>query len=272
MGDEPVPTVPYGTVDAEYAARLAATRPEDDGPVWMVNLMHYRDRAVYADGRASELSGRQADDAYAPLGPLAAVGAEVVLFADVDSQLLGDRPRWDRVAVVRYPTRRAFLDMQRLPAFRAAHEHKAAGMAATFVIGCVPIPWPEIPADAPPLDAVPHPSTAEDGPVEVIHVLRYADAAYPDMEAYTETAGTIAVPHGVRIAAWFRAEGTIVGDGRQWDQVRFNSFPSKAAFLAVVLDPRRLEAQARHREVAIADTYTMILRPTVDRLASSVRR
>ncbi len=51
---------------------------------------------------------------------------------------------------------------------------------------------------------------------------------------------------------------------------RFNLFPSKAAFMAVVLDPARLEAQSAHREVALADTYTLILRPSVDRLAESV--
>jgi hypothetical protein len=31
----------------------------------------------------------------------------------------------------------------------------------------------------------------------------------------------------------------------------------------------RLEAQHAHREAAIADTYTMILRPRIDRLAES---
>jgi hypothetical protein len=40
--------------------------------------------------------------------------------------------------------------------------------------------------------------------------------------------------------------------------------------MAVVLDPDRLRAQAEHREVALADTYTLILRPSIDRLAASV--
>jgi hypothetical protein len=42
--------------------------------------------------------------------------------------------------------------------------------------------------------------------------------------------------------------------------------------MEVVFDPERLRAQADHREVAIADTYTMILRPDVDRLRESVDR
>ena len=41
--------------------------------------------------------------------------------------------------------------------------------------------------------------------------------------------------------------------------------------MAVARDPGRLAAQREHRETAIADTYTMILRPTIDRLAESTR-
>jgi len=122
---------------------------------------------------------------------------------------------------------------------------------------------------------VAHPPTAEDGPVMVVHVLKFRDAAdsavTPEqMEAYTRAAAVTAGAHGGRVAAWLAAEGTIVGDGRTWDQVRFNAFPSKAAFMAVVLDPGRLEAQKANREPAIADTYTMIVRPIIDHLATSV--
>jgi fermentation-respiration switch protein FrsA (DUF1100 family) len=67
----------YGQVDREYGMRLATTPAEQDGPVWMVNLMKYRAVADYTDGRESTISGREADDLYTPLGPLAAVGAEI---------------------------------------------------------------------------------------------------------------------------------------------------------------------------------------------------
>ena len=40
--------------------------------------------------------------------------------------------------------------------------------------------------------------------------------------------------------------------------------------MAVVLDPDRLAAQAAHRETAIADTYTLITRPSIDRLYESI--
>ena len=263
-------TVRYGHIDQEYATRLATTPPELDGPVWMINLMSYRDRAEYADGRPTTLTGREADDLYAPLGPLTAVGARVVLFADVDQQLLGDRPRWDRVAVVRYPTGRSFLQMQALPEFAGLHQHKDAAMAQTIILAGQPIEVPALPPDAPGWSSVPHPPAPDDQPVVVLHVLRYQPGQYAEMEAYTGEAALVAVPHGVRIDGWFAIEGTIVGDGRSWDQARFNAFPSKAAFMAVVTDQARLAAQHAHREPAIADTYTMILRPVLNVLAGSL--
>jgi len=269
----------YGRVDREYGLRLASTPPDDDGPVWMVNLMKYRETADYADGRDRPISGREADDLYAPLESLAAVGAEIVFVGDVDQQLLGDAPTWDRVAVVKYPTRRSFIEMQSRPDFQAKHVHKDAGMQETFVIGCQPMTMSSAldAADPPDWADVPHPPTAADGPVMVVHVIRYEDAAVAgtspeDMDAYSNAAAKVAVPNGIRIAGWFAAEGTIVGDGRTWDQVRFNAFPSKAAFMTVAMDPERLEAQRRHREKAIADTYTMIVRPAIDRIAASIGR
>lgn len=263
----------YGRVDRDYALRLATTAPDDDGPIWMVNLMAYRERAVY-DGAESEVSGREADDRYAPVEVLADIGAEVALVADVEDQLLGDAPRWDRVGIVRYPTRRSFIEMQSREDFRARHVHKEAGMAETIVLGCLPIASPEDGPDAPvPLDwsQVPHPPTDGDGPVVVLHLCRFhPGGAETDMASYTRHAIPVAARHGGRVGAWFAVEGTIVGDGRAWDQARFNVFPSRAAFLAVVSDPDRLAAQSAHREVALADTYTLVLRPSVDRLAESV--
>jgi hypothetical protein len=90
------------------------------------------------------------------------------------------------------------------------------------------------------------------------------------MKSYQEVAGSVAVPNGVRIDAWFSAEGTIVGDGRSWHQVRFNTFPSRRAFMAVAADPDRLNAQAEHRETAIADTYALGVRPGINMLSASV--
>jgi hypothetical protein len=197
------------------------------------------------------------DDGRGPAG-------EVVLAATVDAQLLGDTPTWARVAVVCHVAGDPVVTSR--------------SSSTKLVVSGRPMPLPPIPDDVPQpsWDEVPHPPTAEDGPVQVLHLIRFADAASAaatpaDMEAYTRHAMDVAGRHGGRIAAWFAVDETIVGDGRVWHQARFNTFPSKAAFMDVVFDPARLEAQRNHREVAIADTYTMILRPSLDALADSVR-
>lgn len=261
--------VGYGQVDRAYGMRLATTPAEDDGPIYMVNLLRYHDVAQYGDGAGgAPVSGREADDRYAPVDVLREIGAEVVLWGDVDVQLLGDAPAWERVGVVRYPTRRSFIEMQSRRDFQERHVHKQAGVERTIVMGCVPVELPERLHHHAPVawSDVAHPPTDEDGPIAVIHVIKYAEGSRDEMLEYQAAAAEVAVPHGVRIGGWFDVEGTIVGDGRSWDQVRFNLFPSKAAFMAVVLDPARLEAQKAHRETAMADTYTVIVRPTINRL------
>lgn len=267
----------YGQINTDYGMRMATMAPEDDGPVWMVNLMKYREVADYADGRESTISGQEADDLYTPLDSLAAVGAELVFGGSVDQQLLGDDTVWDRVGIVKYPTRKAFIDMQSLPGFQESHQHKEAGMEFTIVMGGQPMSMPSAPAGFEPVawDDVPHPPTDDDGPVMVVHILRFSDVEdahkTPDhMEQYQSEAAKVALAHGVQVAGWFAIEDTILGDGRVWHQARFNLFPSKAAFMAVVMDPARLAAQAEHRETAIADTYTMIVRPMLNQLAASI--
>lgn len=267
--------VRYGTIDRDYGLRLATTDPADDGPVWMFNLMKYREVADYIDG-TDEISGREADDRYTPIDSLRAIGASIVFAADVEDVLLGDGQLWDRVGVVKYPTRRSFIEMQSRPEFQRQHVHKDAGMERTIVIGCLPLSLPNPPEPTSEVDwtDVPHPPTDDDGPVVVLHVIRFheSDAASRTpsaMQAYQSVAAKVALRHGLRIAGWFGAEGTIIGDGREWHQLRFNTFPSKRAFLEVVRDPERLAGQREFREAAIADTYTMILRPSIDLLLAS---
>lgn len=260
----------YGAIDEAYHERLATTAPDADGPIWMINLMKYRDRADYADRRVTTLSGVEADALYMPHESLAAVGAKVVFGAIVDTQFLG-APKWDRVGIVKYPSRRAFIDMQSRPEFIDKHVHKDAGMEHSIVIAGLPAVSPVVPADAPTWEQVPHPPTADDPYVVVLHVIRFSErGGATRMLSYQDEASKTALPHGVRISAWFNAEGTYIGDGRQWDQARFHAFPSRAAFMDVAADPNRLKAQKEHREVAIADTFTMILRPVIDRLQESL--
>jgi hypothetical protein len=213
-------TVRYGRVDTRLIKSWMQMSPEDDGPFWAVNLMKYRQVADYGDGREAKVSGREADDEYTPRESLRAIGARIVFAAEVDTQLLGREPKWDRVGIVMYPSRRAFIDMQSRPDFAAKHVHKDAGIEQTIVMACQPMLIPDLPPDAPDWADVPHPPTDEDPSVVVIHVLKFLDdsESVGEMASYTDHAAKVAVPHGVRIDGWFSVEGTIVGDGRGWSR------------------------------------------------------
>ncbi|MBT95169.1 MAG: hypothetical protein CL431_04280 [Acidimicrobiaceae bacterium] len=267
----------YGKIDFDYALQLATTTADEDGPIWMVNLMKYHDVAQYEDRSRAKITGQEADDLYSPLEPLKAIGAEPVYFGEVENKLLGDYRDWDRVAVVKYPTRKSFIEMQERKDFQDKHVHKEAGMEETIIMGCLPMNFPNPQSPLPDWGKVQHPPTSEDGPIIALHVVKFNDRAElgetpEQMAEYTSKAATVGIDQGVRISGWFGVEGTIVGDGREWDQVRFNAFPSKAAFMAVVQDPARLEAQRTHREHAILDTYTLIVRTTFDQIKDSIEQ
>lgn len=130
------PSPRYGTINWEMVGGWLHLDPADDQPFWALNLMKYHQVAQYADGRQG-VSGREADDAYAPFESLTAVGASIVFVGNVTGQPLGD-PAWDRIAVVRYPSRAAFIAMQERPEFKKSHEHKEAGMEFTIILACTP--------------------------------------------------------------------------------------------------------------------------------------
>lgn len=263
--------VSYGSIDRAYEQVMRTMPEEQDGPIYMVNLMSYRDKAEYPDGRETDLTGKQADDLYSPFGPFKVVGAEVAFFGDVIVQAFNDEPRWDRVGVIRYPSRKAFLDMLELPEYQELYVHKEAGMAHTEIIACTPMPVPPLPEGYLPVEDCSYPSTATDGPVVVIHALSYKDPArLDDMTTYQNEAGRIGAEYGVRVAGWFGAEGTIVGSGTRWDQVRFNAFPSLAAIMNLAENPERLAVQESHRKAAIDTTYTLVVRPLINRIPEMV--
>lgn len=130
------PNPAYGTINWEMIGSWLQLDPADDQAFWALNLMKYHQVAQYADGRQG-VSGREADDAYAPFESLTAVGASLVFVANVTGQPLGD-PTWDRIAIVRYPSRAAFIAMQDRPEFKESHEHKEAGMEFTIILACTP--------------------------------------------------------------------------------------------------------------------------------------
>lgn len=252
----PARNLGFGQIDDSYKHHLKTVPPDDDGPIWMVSMQR-------ADGDLDRLQS-VADVA----------GGEVVLAGDVIRQVDGDAPRWNQITVIKFPTRRNFIQLAHHPAIKHHPGFDHMQMQEAILLGCIPSPSMPVPRhlDIPAWSAVPHPATDEDSPVIVVHAVRYADTDWSpdDMAAYAHALATASVPHGARGTRWFAVEGTIVGDGRQWDDVRFTMYPSMAAFMAVVNDLDHISAYDRHRAHLIADIYTVVMRPRIDRLGRSV--
>lgn len=107
------------------------SEPGPAGPIVMVNLLKFRDRAVYQDGADGHLSGRDAYQRYgAAVGKLIReYGGRFVFAGDVTDLVIGEADEmWDEVALAEYPNRASFAAMISSPEFRAAEHHREAGL------------------------------------------------------------------------------------------------------------------------------------------------
>ena len=117
--------------------QLAEFALGDDDPILMVNLLKFKDKAEYEDGRATNLTGREAYEIYLTetREHLANVGAELILGGEVSGLLLGEvEELWDAFGVARYPSRKAMIAMARNPAYIESEKHRAAGLAGQLNI------------------------------------------------------------------------------------------------------------------------------------------
>lgn len=98
----------------------------DEGPVTMLNLMRFRERSRDGNGTGW--------DAYLRYSALAiklikARGGTITWTGEAEAVALGapEEHRWDYVALVRYPSRAAFLDMMMSPEYAAANVERENG-------------------------------------------------------------------------------------------------------------------------------------------------
>ena len=118
-------------------------QPGPDGPIYMVNLLKFKERAEYEDGRETNLTGREAYELYARevTQLLPDFGGEVVFAADVTFLTLGQvEELWDEIAIAKYPNRAALVAMSSSEEWQAAGVHRAAGLAGQLNIETVAIP------------------------------------------------------------------------------------------------------------------------------------
>lgn len=108
-----------------------------EGPIAMVNLLKFKEKAEYSDDRETDLSGVEAYGIYAQgvAKTLAMVGGKMLFFGNVSRLMLGEvEELWDQVAIAQYPSRAAMLEMMQLPEYQAIHIHRDAGLAGQLNI------------------------------------------------------------------------------------------------------------------------------------------
>jgi len=110
-------------------------------PVSMLNLLKFREKAVYEDGRESELSGEEAYYLYGKAFKeiMEPKGARIVYSGKVRGFLIGEgEGAWDSVAVIEYPSTQVMLDMFRNEEYQKAQPHRAAGLVGQMLVECGP--------------------------------------------------------------------------------------------------------------------------------------
>ncbi|MFZ2031263.1 MAG: DUF1330 domain-containing protein [Vitreimonas sp.] len=115
-------------------------KPGPKGPIFMVNLLKFKERAEYDDGRETKLTGREAYMIYgrAVSELLPKFGGRVIFAADVTLLSLGKAEElWDEVAIGMYPDRAAMVRMSMSEEWRAIAVHRSAGLKGQLNIETV---------------------------------------------------------------------------------------------------------------------------------------
>lgn len=124
-------------------ARVKAMRDDGaDGPVVMLNLLKFHEKAMYPEGHPqSGLTGAQAYALYEKLFTQT-VGdvsqARPLYDGPVMRTLVGSDAEgdWDRMLIVRYPSRQHFLAMMADETYRDGLVHRYAALQRTILLQC----------------------------------------------------------------------------------------------------------------------------------------
>lgn len=100
----------------------------DEGPVVMCNLLKFK------EGGGSKEYGKYGDSA---TKMVEATGGRVLWMGRVDQTLIGPSDEsWDAIALVEYPSRKAFIEMTSTKEYDTAHAHRESGLERTLLLAC----------------------------------------------------------------------------------------------------------------------------------------
>ena len=119
------------------ARMMALMNDTSDAPIVMLNLLRFRCKAVYDDGRETSLTGLEAYQLYA--GAMQKLveshGGKFVFGGRVAGLVIGEvEQMWDICALVEYPSAAAFAKIAMSPEVREIGVHRAAGLEGQLLI------------------------------------------------------------------------------------------------------------------------------------------
>lgn len=106
-------------------------------PIAMLNLLKFRKKALYKDGRADDISGFEAYQRYvtAMSKIVEREGGRILFAGKVAGLVIGEVGElWDVAAIMEYPSRAAFQRIARLPEVQAIAVHREAGLEGQLLI------------------------------------------------------------------------------------------------------------------------------------------
>jgi uncharacterized protein (DUF1330 family) len=119
---------------------FAAFRSSDrTGPIHMLNLVRFRDKAAYSDGRSA--TGAEAYAAYGrdSYTVFSRLGGRIIWRGNFELTLIGPSDeRWDECFIAQYPSVAAFVEMIRDPVYREAVKHRQAAVLDSRLIRLAP--------------------------------------------------------------------------------------------------------------------------------------
>ena len=109
--------------------------------IHMVNLLKFKDKAEYKDGRQTDLTCEEAYQVYAKevKQHLRKVGGKLIFSGEVSRLVLGEvEELWDWVAIAEYPSKKAMRSMIMNKEYQKSEEHRSAGLAGQLNIETKP--------------------------------------------------------------------------------------------------------------------------------------
>jgi len=115
----------------------ALAKQNDDGPVCMINLLKFKDKASYSDGRESDLTGLEAYQIYSAntRDLVEEAGGKILHTSIIEGMIVGEvEELWDVAAIVEYPSIKSFMDMVNSHEWKEYSIHKEAGLSGQLNI------------------------------------------------------------------------------------------------------------------------------------------